>query len=194
MKHICIYKITSPDGKLYIGQTSRFPDRLVEHTKAKSPIGEALRQFGIANFQIEVIWITIDPQLADHLEEAAIQLYDCKTPKGYNQTIGGQRGSRGYHLTEDAKRKMSEFHKEWFRQHPEMKFKWHSEESKKKISEVMKLRGGHLQTQATKEKIGASSRGKKRDVPLEEHLRRSVSLSGDKNPMRRKKLRDAAQG
>lgn len=191
---IYIYKITSPEGKVYIGQTSRFRDRLLEHRKSDHPIGAALRRFGVTNCRIEVIWTTIDPQLANHLEEAAIQLFDCITPKGYNQTIGGQRGSRGYHHTEEARKHLSENRKKWFDDHPGWKFQGHSEESKKKISEAMKLKGGHLQTPETREKIGAAKRGKKRDVPLEEHMRRSASASGDNNPMRRRKLKNAAQG
>ena len=46
-----IYKITNLlNEKIYIGQTKQ-----PMHSKANSPLGQAMRQFGMENFTIEIV-------------------------------------------------------------------------------------------------------------------------------------------
>ena len=57
MAMIVIYKITNIlNDKPYVGQTRQpIEKRFLEHSKANSPLGNAMRQCGLENFTIEVI-------------------------------------------------------------------------------------------------------------------------------------------
>ena len=54
---ITIYKITNIlNNKPYVGQTCQpIEKRFLQHSKANSPLGDAMRQCGLENFTIEVI-------------------------------------------------------------------------------------------------------------------------------------------
>ena len=88
-----VYKITNKlDGKPYIGQTCGTPqERFLEHKRANSPIGKAIRQFGSENFTIEIIAECETAEQAREREKSFIIEYDSMTPNGYNQVGGGVR-------------------------------------------------------------------------------------------------------
>ena len=88
-----VYKITNKlDGKPYIGQTCGTPqERFLEHKRANSPIGKAIRQFGVENFTIEIVDECETAEQARELEKFFIIEYDSMTPNGYNQVGGGVR-------------------------------------------------------------------------------------------------------
>jgi len=113
---IFIYKLTSPNGKSYVGQTYNLRKRLKEHKVTKSVVGSALRKYGIQNFEIDVLWTTIDPKLADRIEIVAIQCYNCMVPNGYNLREGG-KAPKGWKHTKETTRKLSTrvFSDEWKR-------------------------------------------------------------------------------
>lgn len=114
-----IYKYTSPSGKVYIGQTISERKRINAH-KNNALKGEpgyfynAIRKYGFENFTYEVL-IRIQSEdrnkvftLLDALERHYIKLYDSRNElKGYNICIGGE-GSKGFHHTEEHKKKLSE--------------------------------------------------------------------------------------
>ena len=91
----CIYKLVSPSGKVYIGQTSRtFEKRFKEHcsgTSGGTIIEKALKKYGPENFITEILLIC-DDNLLNEYETDFIKKYDCIEPKGYNIRSGGSAG------------------------------------------------------------------------------------------------------
>lgn len=91
MVMIAIYKITNRlNGKPYVGQTRQpIEKRFIQHSKAQTPLGQAMRQCGLENFTIEIIE-TCETQLqANERERFWIKVLKCKVPNGYNQRDGG---------------------------------------------------------------------------------------------------------
>lgn len=86
-----IYKITNTlNGKLYIGQTTqKIERRFLQHSKAETPLGNAMRNCGLENFTIEVIEECITKEQANEREKFWIRVLKCKIPNGYNQCDGG---------------------------------------------------------------------------------------------------------
>lgn len=89
---IAIYKITNRlNGKPYVGQTSQPPEkRFLQHSKAKSLLGQAMRQCGFENFTIEVIEECSTPEQTKEREMFWIRVLKSKAPNGYNQSDGGE--------------------------------------------------------------------------------------------------------
>jgi group I intron endonuclease len=157
---ICIYKLTSPSGKVYIGQTINFEKRLDSYKKLKCKnqpkIYNALVKYGFENFQNEIVITlnTYNKEELNNLEIFYIKEYDSCT-SGYNCTIGGA-GSVGYVHTIESKNKISKIHKG------------------KKLSEKHK------------KKISTHFKNFKRTVS--HNLKNSISKKGSKNPNFNKKL------
>ncbi|MBQ6298691.1 MAG: GIY-YIG nuclease family protein [Selenomonadaceae bacterium] len=89
-----VYKVTNKiNGMLYVGMTRRkLEQRLVEHSKANTPLGEAIRNLGIENFAIEVIEECQTQEQASQKERFYVKEFECRVPNGYNQTDGGEPG------------------------------------------------------------------------------------------------------
>jgi hypothetical protein len=94
--YFTLYKASFPNGKVYIGLTSRhLKDRIAQHklpsqNKTGRPMYRALKKYGDA-----VIWETIltfdKKEHVQQAEEAFIQLYKSNLPDfGYNITTGGE--------------------------------------------------------------------------------------------------------
>lgn len=92
-----IYKITCPEGKVYIGQTVRtLKERLKAHKHKSSycrKLKEAIERFGFENLHIEVLWEG-DNTLLGEMEKKFIIEYNCIFPYGYNLSSGGGRGEK----------------------------------------------------------------------------------------------------
>ena len=123
-----IYKLTNLlNEKPYIGYThKKIIQRITEHTKAKSYIGDAIRKHEIENFKVEVLHEVKDKNLALLLERMEIWNHKSIVPNGYNQTPGGEgnpnpseetiekikqaalgnQNGQGHHHTEESKEKM----------------------------------------------------------------------------------------
>lgn len=86
-----IYKITNIlNGKIYIGQTTRTPQkRFDEHSKADSLLGKDIQTFGKENFSIEILVECQTPEELDAQETFFIEKLNCKLPNGYNTKNGG---------------------------------------------------------------------------------------------------------
>ncbi len=86
-----IYKIENKiNGKIYIGQTKReINKRVYFHLKRKSYIGNTLRKYGMQSFSISIIDQADNKATLDEKERYWIKFYDCRNPKGYNFTDGG---------------------------------------------------------------------------------------------------------
>ena len=98
-----IYKITNlVNCKKYIGQTSKHyvNDRWCQHknyaknNKRKGYLYNAMRKYGIENFEFKVILHDIPIEQLNFYEQLWISKLKTKTPNGYNLTDGGE-GTRG---------------------------------------------------------------------------------------------------
>lgn len=89
---IAIYKITNRlNWKIYVGQTHQpIEKRFLQHSKAPSPLGDAMRDCGIENFTIEVIEECETQKQANERERFWIRVLKSKMPNGYNRSNGGE--------------------------------------------------------------------------------------------------------
>ncbi len=87
-----VYGITCRiNGKQYVGQTiKKVSYRFNEHARANSPLGEDIRKYGRKNFEIEVLEECYSFEELNAAEMKWIKIWDCKVPKGYNRTDGGE--------------------------------------------------------------------------------------------------------
>lgn len=145
MENEVIYKISSPNGKVYIGRTKNFNGRMAEHKhnaltkKQMYPIHKAIRKYGWDNFTKEILIETDDEQLLKKLEEEFILAYDA-VKKGYNNTYGSDGGNVYVNFPERLE-KMKEINREKFsgEKNP-MYGKTHSDESIDKLKQKAKGR------------------------------------------------------
>ncbi len=108
----CLYKLTSPSGKSYIGITSKTLEKRwakhVEHALGKRDAGAlyaALRKYGPESFVRVQLAECADWKQLCEMERAAIAEHGTLSPNGYNLTIGGE-GVVGP-LSEKARRAIS---------------------------------------------------------------------------------------
>lgn len=91
MPEPCMYIMTSPSGRSYVGVTKqRLKDRMWQHnrdskSRGSRPIVRALRKYGLDNFDVRPL-VYGDLDYLYGLEEAAIQVL---APEGYNAASGG---------------------------------------------------------------------------------------------------------
>lgn len=94
---IGIYKLTSPSGKYYIGQSIDIDKRLSSYekhcSKLQRAIYRAILKYGWYNFEVDILWSSEDTtnakDILNELEQDFINLYDCIAPNGYNLKAGG---------------------------------------------------------------------------------------------------------
>jgi len=116
-----IYCITFPNGKKYIGQTTKeIEERINEHicvskTDAQYLLSKAIRKYGENPIVYEAIDIAHGRDELNMLEIEYILFYNTHYLKGngYNMTDGGE-GVVGYRHTEESKRLMSAKSKLYF--------------------------------------------------------------------------------
>lgn len=101
-----LYKLTFPNGKVYIGITteslSRRVQRHIAYARANRPyaVSAAIRKYGEKSFTAEHIASARNwSDLAD-IERLAIEQYDSICPTGYNMTGGGEGSYRVQPSTE----------------------------------------------------------------------------------------------
>jgi group I intron endonuclease len=90
-----IYSITSPIGKIYIGQTRRDVEkRKTEHFKCPGScilLENAIKKYGQEQMKCEVL-LEINDELLDEHEKKFIEMYNALEPNGYNIRSGGVAG------------------------------------------------------------------------------------------------------
>jgi group I intron endonuclease len=171
-KNLTIYKIVSPSGRVYVGQTNNYKVRLRQYRHSANPnsktsaqvlINRSLRRHGYENHTFSIIeTFESDYKYIDDREMFWIRSYMSnkrKYPKsnGLNLTDGGD-GIRGYKMTEDNKRKLSLRQKG---RPSKMKGKtMHTEEEKKRIGERKKGNKYCAGFKHTEQSRGNMSRGK----------------------------------
>jgi len=101
-----IYKLTSPSGKSYIGQTRQeLNNRLSVHSGPHSTcraIKRAIDKYGIEPFHVSVI-SSVDFEDADDMEINAIKYHETLAPNGYNLAAGGKYPA----MSDETRAKMS---------------------------------------------------------------------------------------
>lgn len=175
-----IYKYTSPNGRIYIGQTTEERRRRktflnLNKSYGGDKIDRARAKYGPDNFSYEVLerMNFRDSSEArdklDELEEFYIRYYDSYK-RGYNMTYGGFT-TRGFRFSNEQKAALSN-------QRTGRKLRPRSAEEKANHSKIMQERWASKEYRELRTKINAS----------EEHKKKvSESLSGEKNGMYGKK-------
>lgn len=90
----CLYRLTAPNGKAYIGITVNARKRWWTHNQqatkknVQTALGAAIRKHGFDSFTKEILVIG-EIQYLKELETRAIEAYATRSPQGYNLTAGG---------------------------------------------------------------------------------------------------------
>lgn len=157
----CLYRISFPNGKGYIGITSGSADsRFSEHRynaasgRGNHLLHKAIRKHGVAATVRALVQANDWGYLCD-LERKAIGAYGTRAPSGYNSTDGGE-GALGYRHTPDSLKKMGLVHKG--KAHHAMP---HTAESRAKMS--ASRRGVRL-SEEHKKRISAALVGNQRNL------------------------------
>jgi group I intron endonuclease len=126
-KLYCIYKLISPSGKVYIGQTCNLKKRINKYKqlqcKQQQKIYKAILKYSWESFKIEIIVENLTKENIDSEEIKQIQIHNS-VKEGYNISHGGG-GILGMERTPETRKKMSESRKGIV----------YSEETKKRISQ-----------------------------------------------------------
>lgn len=106
MNNICIYRHTSPSGKVYIGQTCQKPEHRWDNGRGyKSGYFYcAIQKYGWDNIQHEILFTGLDQLNADIIEEDLIYYYK-QIGKSYNLANGGSV-NRGWKQSDATKEKL----------------------------------------------------------------------------------------
>lgn len=144
---ICIYKITNPKGKIYIGQTIDFTKRLNHYkngaNKSQVRIYNSIKKYGFENHTIEIMeQCNIDD--LNSKERYWQDYYNVIDRNGLNCRLTNTNDKKGI-FSNETKEKMSKsrkgivFSDEW---KDKLGLIWkgrkHSEETKRKMSESAK--------------------------------------------------------
>lgn len=172
----CVYKHTSPNGKVYIGITSKKPEeRWLKGRgyKNNAYFYRAIQKYGWDSFKHEILFDGLTLEQANIIEQMQINYYDStNVKKGYNISIGGGAMTGRKHSVE-AKAKMSEKakgRKVW------CEGKKLSEEHRRHLSESHK---GMKQSEETIRKRALAMRGHKVNKKAIEKPVYKLSLLGE---------------
>ena len=110
-----IYKLTSPSGSVYVGQSLNLKKRLGEYRRldciGQPKIFNAISKYGWKNINVTILWQTKNIEryrnikiTLDAIEKYAIKKYDC-VANGYNSREGG---TNGYTHSDETIRMISE--------------------------------------------------------------------------------------
>ncbi len=154
-KLIGIYKITSPSGKIYIGKSTdiykRWTGYKVKQNKKQTKLYNSFNKYGVLNHKFEIIELCDILNLSEK-ETFYIKKYNTyNTDNGLNLTGGGEGIC---FLSEDARKKIGEFHKG-------NKYnlgRITSDKTKEKLRKIGKLR---IFTEEHKKRISESKKGTK---------------------------------
>lgn len=133
-RNYCVYKLTSPSNKVYIGLTSQKPEERWKNGKGyhDNPyLLSAIDKYGWENFTHEILYDNLSHEEANVLEYETIREYKSNQREfGYNIQNGGNSKDK---LGEEVKSKISGSLKEYFKNHDNPMYgKKHTEESKTK--------------------------------------------------------------
>jgi group I intron endonuclease len=168
-----IYKLQNKiNGKIYIGQTKfNLSKRITEHIKEeKSLIYKALNKYGVEAFVTSVIDYAEDRGTLSEKEKKWIRVFNCKSPRGYNLTSGGEGL---FNPSEEIREKMRVANLG----------RKDSEVTKEKHRKIMKgntLRLGKKDSEGTKEKKRKAHIGKKLRKEISEEVGKKIGAANSK--------------
>lgn len=162
-----IYKLSSPSGKLYIGQTWDYQARMNQYNhnlaEGQPKLNNAFKKYGIENFEKEILDYCYSQEEMDECEIYWIKFYNS-IKEGYNVREGGSCGKFG----DSTKKLMSE--NNW------LKNGKCNDEYRKKMSEICKGEKngfyGKQHTQETKDYLRKLFKGKKLPQSQIENIRK----------------------
>lgn len=162
-----IYKIISPTGKIYIGQTIDLKNRIREYKLERcfrqKKLFNSLKKHGFENHTFEVIEFCSIEKLSER-EKYFIKFFDTfNTDHGMNLTIGGE-GSYGYKHSEASRKIISQKAKDrkrdCFGEKNGFFGKKHTKESLEKMrNNSIKTRGPHTKERC--ENMSKALKGRK---------------------------------
>jgi group I intron endonuclease len=160
MKIIGIYKITSPSGKIYIGQTVDFSKRLSAyrrlHAQGQTKLYNSLLKYGFDNHIIEMI---------KRCEPQELNYYERYYQEYYNSVLDGL--NLRYTTTTDKSGSMSEETKS------KMSKAWENREYDYNLLDKLTFKG-LTHTKESKNKISNSLKGKKRTKEHSENISKAL--------------------
>jgi len=185
LKAGCLYSLTFPNGKRYIGITAGALSRRLSLHKSHAKTGRvgavynAIRKYGAAGFVAETLVVAADWEYLCDLEKKAIAAFGTLAPCGYNLTAGGE-GFLGQTFTPEQRARMSEARKgKGVGPRPHARGWSHSAEAKRKIAEAGK---GRIFSEDARAKIGATHLGNTYNIGSkrseESRARMSVAQKG----------------
>lgn len=191
-KKWCVYVHISPSNKYYVGITSQNPTdrwRSGKGYKSNRYFSNAIEKYGWENIHHEVLTSNLTEAEAKNFEKLLIaKLRSNNTEFGYNITAGGDGAAGVSHYgetnpfygkrhTDEAKRKMSEFHKGCTGELNSFFGKHHTDESKIRMSQKAKER-------RTLSNRNLAVISEERRVQIgKEHSKRILQLSHDMEPI-----------
>jgi group I intron endonuclease len=139
-----IYKLTSPSGKVYIGRTCNFEQRMIEHKAGAKKIMhrslyKAIRKYGWDAFTKEIIAECDGEENAQIIEESLIKKFNS-VKKGYNDTYGGNGRNMWKENPELVEKLKNTLSKKFSGEKNPMYGKSHSDSAKQKQKEKAKGR------------------------------------------------------
>lgn len=151
-KFVGIYSITSPSGKIYIGQSINIVNRWRQYKyrncKEQPHLYNSILKYGFENHSLKIhklFWSDFDQE---HLDSAEINLIALYQSRGYtllNLTSGGRKTKFCKETRDKMRRNTSELWERGVFEGKKFKaakgFKW-SEEDKKKLRDTLQLRYG----------------------------------------------------
>lgn len=152
-----IYKITSPTGKVYIGQSTDIEKRWKHYKKHKCKsqrrLYNSFQKYGVDNHKFEILYVIEDyiPELYwSHLNDLEVWYWLKSKMTGHKLLNIRFPGSNG-NLSEETKKRIGESNKG----------KTRSPEAKKKISESKKGKKRSPLSEETKKKLSKGRLGNK---------------------------------
>lgn len=148
----CVYRHTSPEGKVYIGITGRDPIKRWAHGrgyKLNKHFSRAITKYGWDSFTHEILFSGLTKNEACEKEIEMIVYHKSNNPKfGYNLSSGGESPTAGCHHSDKTKNAMSE----------KAKGRRFSDETRQKLREANL---GRTVSEETRKKLSAYNRGKR---------------------------------
>lgn len=161
---IGIYKLTSPSGKSYVGQSvdieRRFKKYRSMNCKSQYGIYNAIVKYGFDSFNIDILHEIPDCENAcdvlNELEIDEIIKHNTLYPNGYNMVSGG----RNYYASDEHKKRLSEAHKG-------------KAMLPQTAAALIAANTGRIVSDETREKIASKQRGIKKPKEMIDKLRLS---------------------
>ena len=185
MKKFYVYVHVCPNGKRYVGITTRIkPERRWgkngESYQYNKHFYSAILKYGWDNISHEVFEVESEEEMY-RKEVELISFYHSNDPEyGYNNSVGGEKGALGCKHSEEARKNQSEA----------LKKRNSDPEVRRKISEAIKK---GLSDPEVRRKMSESHKGKSLSEEVRKHMSEAAKKSHS-DPEYRKKISEAGKG